>query len=587
MGKKRRGRGPRAQQHPGGFFEQANNTVINGGTFTSVNSSVHTQRNGFDILQEHVAATAFHNSKQRLDPPHCQENTRRAVLEHLFGWIVGNVPRSTWIAWLNGAAGSGKSAICQSITEMCIQHGVKVVSFFFFRTDSTRNTIDPLVATLAYQIIQLLPETKVDITQSIESNPLIFEQSLETQLEVLIAAPLRHLRMRDASWQLFLVLDGVDECDGIENQRNLIRAISRLLLPKDLPLGALFGTRRENPILMAFTSLEVDENLYQLSLDNHYQTEEDICPFLNDSFPEIKRTHPFRQRLPPDWPVPAHIQEIIEKSSGQFIYASVVIHFLADPSSNPITQLDIVRGIRASGRATPFAQLDALYHHLFSQINDLPFALDLLAYAIFGSRKIADLKLIFQVTEDDIQSLLAPLTAVLFCDLENDLIVFRHASLPDFLCDKKRSQECCISTFGTRLSTLWFATAASGRFKNLPKENQAWHIISLLTQAEASAELLASVEAYTPSQTHSAFGLSFFAKHFLTTVGFLDFGDDGRTYDTFLREIVRYTKEEFPENLTYLENEHEISEKIAQMQYKQGQKATEEYTVGIRKLAWH
>ncbi len=129
---------------------------------------------------------AFHNSKQRVDPPRCYPQTREAVLDELFDWIIGNIPQETWIAWLNGAAGAGKSAICQSIAEQCIQRGILVASFFFFRTDITRNTINPLVATLAYQIIQLLPQTKDHIVHAIESNPLIFEQTFEAQFDVLI-----------------------------------------------------------------------------------------------------------------------------------------------------------------------------------------------------------------------------------------------------------------------------------------------------------------------------------------------------------------------------------------------------------------
>ncbi len=124
-------------------------------------------------------------------------HTREAVLDEIFEWIVGNVGRETWIAWLNGAAGAGKSAICQSIAERCILHGILVASFFFFRTDNSRNTVDPLVATLAYQLIQLLPETKKPIVEVVESNPLIFKQSFEAQLNLLVVQPLRQLQMRD------------------------------------------------------------------------------------------------------------------------------------------------------------------------------------------------------------------------------------------------------------------------------------------------------------------------------------------------------------------------------------------------------
>ena len=51
----------------------------------------------------------------------------------------------TWyryILWLTGAAGAGKSAIAQSIIELCLVQGLIIASFFFNRSDSTRNWND-------------------------------------------------------------------------------------------------------------------------------------------------------------------------------------------------------------------------------------------------------------------------------------------------------------------------------------------------------------------------------------------------------------------------------------------------------------
>ena len=422
------------------------------------------------------------------------------------------------------------------MAEMCITHGILVASFFFFRTDATRNTVDPLVPTIAYQIIQLLPQTKDIITQAIESNPLIFEQSLEKQFTVLIMEHLCHLRAPGSNWRLLVIIDGLDECSGDDTQMNLVRTIARLLRAKDSPVIVLFGSRRENHILMAFNSREMNGMLTQLPLDNNYQPDEDIRLFLNDSFDNIKRTHPFSTRLSPDWPSVEHLQEIIEKSSRQFIYASVVINFLSIPTSNPSTQLDIVRGLRPTGRATPFAQLDALYRHIFSQVADLPIALDLLAYRIFGRATLSGTSHIFEMSEDDVQSILAPLVSVLSCNVDGNDITFRHASLPDFLRDKARSQECCISSFPTRLCIFWLEKAASGLFKDLEQceftlfqnsvnvfiisyvelAHQNSDVLDLLTHCEATPELFASLATYKPAQHHSAFSWNFYPKDFLT-----------------------------------------------------------------------
>ncbi len=202
--------------------------------------------------------------------------------------------------WRRG--GRGRSALCQSLAEMCIQQGIKVASFFFFRTDSTRNIIDPVIATLAYQIIQLYPETKEFIINSIESHPLIFEQTFAAQLEVLIVTPIRYLQILNTGVKLLLILDGVDECMTTSAQEDLVRTCAELLQCKNLPLLVLFGSRREAQIQMAFNTREMDGILKQLPLDDNYKAAEDIELFLGERFDDINRTHPVRRYLAPDWP---------------------------------------------------------------------------------------------------------------------------------------------------------------------------------------------------------------------------------------------------------------------------------------------
>ena len=269
---------------------------------TAPSSSGH--ENGFKILQEQAAPAAFHNSKPRVDPPRCHPRTRVAVLEELFDRVVGNMPRETWIAWLNGAAGAGKSAICQSFSEICIQRDIKVATFFFSRTDATRNTVDPVVATLVYQTIKLCPDTKEFILHSIESDPLIFEQSVSTQIDVLIAPPIRHLHASNPNLTLLLIIDGLDECTDITVQMDLIRPFSELLQHRDLSLAVLFSSRRETHNQVVFDARNTDNILRQIPLDDNYQAKDDIRRFLVDGFNDIECTHPLRKPIAAKWPTP-------------------------------------------------------------------------------------------------------------------------------------------------------------------------------------------------------------------------------------------------------------------------------------------
>ena len=391
------------------------------------------------------------------------------MLAELLEWIEApSKLRAAWIAWLSGAAGAGKSAICQSIAELCKRRGGRVASFFFFRGDRTRNTIDALAATLAYQIIQLFPAVKQYIIEAVEGDPLIFEQAFDDQLEVLIVAPLRRLQAFDPTWTLLLVIDGVDECEGENTQMMLVQTFARLLSTRDLPMTVLFGSRRENQLQMAFSARDMSGILKELQLDANYQSHVDIQRFLDDSFEHVKRTHPFGRRLEGGWPLPAHVQEIVKKSSGQFIFAAVVIKFVSTPKANPATQLEIIRGLRPAGRATPFAELDTLYMYILSQVEDIQPVLELLAYAIFCGAHLSEILYFFQLDEVDAEVLLAPLTAVITLDSETDMLRFLHASLPDFLKSRDRSGAYCISDLYTHLAIMWFENAAAGRFQDLP-----------------------------------------------------------------------------------------------------------------------
>ncbi len=354
---------------------------------------------------------------------------------------------------LNGAAGAGKSAIAQSVAETCILKGILVASFFFFRTDPTRNTVASLVATLAYQLLQLLPDSKDHILKAIDKNPLVFKQSLDVQLNALIIEPLKTLRLLTPC-KIVLIIDGVDECNGEMEQRNLIRALAKT------PLLVLICSRAEYQIKMAFNTPEISRILKKLPLDDNYLAKRDIIIFLNESFSTVHRTHPMSHLLDPSWPSPGVVQEIANKSSGQFIYAAVVIKFIMLPRFHPAKQLEIVRGLRASGASAPLAQLDALYRHIFSQVQNLQVVMNVLAYVIIGkTSSIKHVAQFFRMTARDVNEAMADLVSV--ADCSNGNVRFLHASLPDFLLSRERSERYYIdsSEWSTELSIMWFENA--------------------------------------------------------------------------------------------------------------------------------
>ncbi|KAF8956885.1 hypothetical protein BDZ97DRAFT_144482 [Flammula alnicola] len=422
------------------------NTLAIGGSIAQHSTHVNIgHRGGFDRLQEAVASAAFHNSAQRIDPPKCHPNTRLAVLHKIMEWIQNSENRDAWIMWLNGAAGAGKSAIAQSIAELCIKSKLSIASFFFFRTDPTRNSVEPLIATLAYQLALTFPDTQHLISRAIDRDPLVFETSFESQLSSLIIEPLREIRsLSDGSNNVappfLIIIDGLDECDGREVQINIIYTIADALRDKDLPILFLITSRPEKQITMAFNSRKVPNLLERLPLDDTYLPDKDIRLFLNDKFVEIKMSHPFKHLIDPSWPTEDILNGLVEKSSGQFIYASVVMKFVSSSRRHPVQRLEVIQGIRPPRLDTPFAQLDALYIHIFSCVEDINSTMLVLSYAILGSFKtIPSIELFLSLAIGDIEVALADLTSIVV--IESSSIKFLHASLPDFLLDPARSQK--------------------------------------------------------------------------------------------------------------------------------------------------
>jgi hypothetical protein len=134
------------------MFSGATNSTIHGGTFqladtiTNVKSPEILQRGmsvfsgraeleisivgpGLDILREHVAVGAFHNSAERFDPPKCYPKTREAILAKIEAWVKERPENGgRLVLWMYGPAGAGKSAIAQSIAELCEAFWLRVFS---------------------------------------------------------------------------------------------------------------------------------------------------------------------------------------------------------------------------------------------------------------------------------------------------------------------------------------------------------------------------------------------------------------------------------------------------------------------------
>ena len=107
----------------------------------------------------------------------------------------------------------------------------------------------------------------------------------------------------------------------------------------------------------------MDIILARLVLDDRYWPDNDIKFFLNSHFREIAElAHPLNDFIPNEWPERSIINEIVQKSAGQFIHASTVMEYVESIDHC----LAIVRNLRSRVRDSDvfFTARRTVYPHM-------------------------------------------------------------------------------------------------------------------------------------------------------------------------------------------------------------------------------
>ncbi|KDR71958.1 hypothetical protein GALMADRAFT_30531, partial [Galerina marginata CBS 339.88] len=399
------------------------------------------------------APGAFHNSSERYDPPKCHPQTRVAVIQAIIDWIEDG-QKTSFIMWLNGPAGAGKSAIAQEIAELFHKWGRLAASFFWSRYAAARNNEERLIASLAYQLLIAIPSMRAYVEEGLEADPAIFTRSLEAQMESLIVQPLEKVSIQGQQGPVnsedpkLIILDGLDECGTPDIQRYILTVISRSVHKFRIPLFFIIASRPEQAIRDSFNNQPLFDITTRLTLDETYSPDDDIRLFLVESFESVKRTHLLRSHFPRVWPLKSAIDVLVRKSSGQFIYAATVVKFVRSARRRPSEQLDVILGITAARDDTPFAELDSLYRHIFSVVEDLPRALEVLSILLLvydrTELNMGEIETFLSYPPGDLQLILIDLHSVINIPADGDgksyLHIF-HASLQDFLMDSTRSKD--------------------------------------------------------------------------------------------------------------------------------------------------
>ncbi|KAK7471190.1 hypothetical protein VKT23_002600 [Stygiomarasmius scandens] len=461
------------------FFPQAHGFVVNNSTFNAVtgnqtNVNYNENEKGLALLWQILAPVgALHDSEARFPPPKCHPETRKAVLKDLSAWIRQEMPvpdtnqrftpftrtaveLQTPIHWLYGPAGAGKSAIAQTLSE-CFDGSsggqCLAASFFFSRSSPARNNPRFLFTTIAYCLAVWGgdPDLRVAIDKAVQTQHSVLAASIEIQFRELLVIPLQKLSQE--SWEKLpkvVVIDGLDECQGSASQKRVLRMILDHAMQNPLEDGIpyrslrfLIASRPEPAIRDIFNQSQYRNLTTRTELSDDYSTSTDIAIYLRDRFAHIAEEYgemPADVSLP--WPSEGVIQELVQRASGQFIYATTVLKYVEDEYSLPWERLECVLGLSV-GDPEAFSDLDILYRQIMSSNPNKARLLQVIGIrlALIASRleAIRLIEYFLSLPAGTVLVTLRGMHSVLQISTHN--FGFLHKSFQDFLNDPRRSKE--------------------------------------------------------------------------------------------------------------------------------------------------
>jgi len=394
-----------------------------------------------------VAPNALHDCGHIVDPPKCHPGTRVAIIRTIVEWTAGldKANRDKLITWLTGAAGAGKSAIGRTVCERCAEKGTLLASFFFGSNDPTRNHSRSLVATIAYQVCAINLGVRKAVSDFIEYDPLIFTRSLRAQFSSLIIGPLS-ANYANAPQKVppLIVLDGLDECLDKASQRDILETVLWVVTSSPIPIRVLVCSRPESHITATFSTVKMSTAVFKIFLGDEYSPDNDIRLYLCDHFRALREEHIFKSSIPSSWPTEEHQNELVEKSSGQFVYAAIVVRYLESPRHRPHQRLDVILGLRPHFKDLPFAELDALYLQLLDDTGNPSLASDILVFlASYGPMCPSDIEQYLELEAGEVEVLLSDLGSIVKMQSDDHGIyeaTLLHNSFGDFLFDSHRSK---------------------------------------------------------------------------------------------------------------------------------------------------
>jgi hypothetical protein len=381
-------------------------------------------------------ASAYFDSS--LAPSGCLKGTRVAIQTEMSDWANDGAQELTTL-WVNGMAGTGKTAIASTFAKNIQQEGILGATFFIDRQQQERRDLSRIVQTLAYDLAKHSQQQLRAVWTVLRNDPMFERLPYQEQMRLLIRGPLDIVRPDT----LVILIDGLDEC-GASDGASLLSALAKSLA--NHPVKLCVTSRNEADIVRTFQSIpHVAIELQDIAVSR------DVQLYWESNLDEL-----CRHKGLPDWRSPISIGQLVELTGNLFIYATTILEIILDTRTSPIAKLRELLETSGSGTGPSttfdgsigYSPLEKLYSQIVAEaVKDnrgnmsAQYALrlrNILEVVIFALEPLTVYALsdLLDMNRDELRAYLAPLSSVLIVpDASNPDGVIRpfHQSFPDFV----------------------------------------------------------------------------------------------------------------------------------------------------------
>ncbi|KAJ6461661.1 hypothetical protein C8R45DRAFT_1178784, partial [Mycena sanguinolenta] len=286
-------------------------------------------------------------------PEGCLKGTRVKLLADLQAWSQD--PHGPRIFWLDGMAGTGKSAIARSFCRMLQKANQLGGSFFCMRGNADRSSPKCIIPTLATQLLSRDRAYKSALLAAIEG--ISPDVNVQIQVETLLEKPLRNAHSNNHP-TLVLVIDALDGLNRQGTTRDLVRRLVSVV--PELAIKLFVTSRPERHIRPQFGTegdLQCVLRLHEIEDD---LVKADISLYLTHHLNSIQAEN----SLSSTWASPADVEVLAHRAGKLFIYAFTAMEYIRE---RPRDRLHNLIRINIDTKGPLTKPLDNIYSYILAE----------------------------------------------------------------------------------------------------------------------------------------------------------------------------------------------------------------------------